>query len=451
MNSLAFCALFFLISFLIGKRSRLQGLCAVLFVGYIHGILRANIIDTFSHFYFDSALVGYYLTQPWKAKNRDEARRGQGIETWLQALLALPLLLVLLPMQTFMISLVGLRGNAFFLPALLIGARLSGLEFYRLCGFVAILNIAVFGLSLAEYSSGVEQFYPPSATTAIIYNSNDMDGQLRIPGSFVTAHVHGGTMLNTLPLLIGGLLQGYARRWHQILLFLGVLTTLGGVVLSSTRTNLVMAALLIFAVLSFRGVNKKLKFSVIVLAIVGIGIMANSPSFSRMKTVLDSDTYSSRIATSVNRSFFEVISEYPMGNGLGGGGTSIPHFLVAQLRNPVSVENEYARIALEQGLIGLALWITFIAWYLMRPGWPDKNSWSRCQSLCRILTILGLASSLIGTGMLTAIPASFLFLLLIGWVASDPPPSGITHPSLLPSHRSSTLALAPQPALPSSS
>jgi hypothetical protein len=37
------------------------------------------------------------------------------------------------------------------------------------------------------------------------------------------------------------------------------------------------------------------------------------------------------------------------------------------LRNPVAVENEYARIMLEQGLPGLALWLAFIFWTLTRP------------------------------------------------------------------------------------
>ena len=49
---------------------------------------------------------------------------------------------------------------------------------------------------------------------------------------------------------------------------------------------------------------------------------------------LDSQSVEDRISGSVNRSFLEVLVEYPMGNGLGGGGTSIPYFLASQVRNP---------------------------------------------------------------------------------------------------------------------
>jgi hypothetical protein len=231
-------------------------------------------------------------------------------------------------------------------------------------------------------------------------------------------------MLITIPLLIGGLLQEYARGWHKLVLIGGLLAGLGGIVLTGTRTNLVQAGLLVMIVLSFKGINKTIKTGLLVLSASGILFMVNSPSFSRMKTVLDSETYSSRIGVSVNRSFFEVVTEYPFGNGLGGGGTSIPFFLVNQLRNPVSVENEYARIALEQGIVGLLIWISFILWFILRPSWPREHGWARCQILYRIMLVFSFLTSLIGTGMLTAIPASFVFLLLIGWVSTAPAPDG---------------------------
>ena len=55
-----------------------------------------------------------------------------------------------------------------------------------------------------------------------------------------------------------------------------------------------------------------------------------------------------------------------MGNGLGGGGTSMPYFLESQVRHPVQIENEYGRIMLEEGLPGLALWLGLILWTVTR-------------------------------------------------------------------------------------
>src|SRR5260370_17001383 len=84
---------------------------------------------------------------------------------------------------------------------------------------------------------------------------------------------------------------------------------------------------------------------------------------------------SERIAGSVNMGFFEAAATYPFGNGLGGGGTSIPYFLQNRIEKPVIIENEYARILLEQGLVGLALWVAFIVWELIRPQPSKSDSW----------------------------------------------------------------------------
>ena len=81
---------------------------------------------------------------------------------------------------------------------------------------------------------------------------------------------------------------------------------------------------------------------------------------------------------------------YPLGNGLGGGGTSVPYFLQDRIRNVVVMENEYARILLELGIPGLCMWGVFIGWIFTRaqrqedrhvllsgggsPTWPARAS-----------------------------------------------------------------------------
>ena len=57
------CILGFVVCLLLGHRSLLAGLAAVLTVGYFFGILRANYLDTFAHFIFDAAVLGFYLSQ----------------------------------------------------------------------------------------------------------------------------------------------------------------------------------------------------------------------------------------------------------------------------------------------------------------------------------------------------------------------------------------------------
>src|SRR5262249_45669469 len=81
-----------------------------------------------------------------------------------------------------------------------------------------------------------------------------------------------------------------------------------------------------------------------------------------------------RIQGSAHMGFMELMVTYPIGNGMGAGGTSIPFFLVDLLHNPVGLENEYCRLMLEQGIPGLVLWLAFIVWVVQRrphlPGDP---------------------------------------------------------------------------------
>jgi hypothetical protein len=60
----------FTASWWLGQRSLSAGLGRVLTAGYFYGILRANLLDTFAHFIFDSAVVGFELSMllgPWVA------------------------------------------------------------------------------------------------------------------------------------------------------------------------------------------------------------------------------------------------------------------------------------------------------------------------------------------------------------------------------------------------
>ena len=116
--------------------------------------------------------------------------------------------------------------------------------------------------------------------------------------------------------------------------------------------------------------------------------------------------------------FFELAATYPFGNGLGGGGTSIPYFLRDRIEKPIGMENEYARIMLEQGVLGLALWLAFITWLLTRPGLAKSDPWFYGNRLAWVTCAAYFGTGLIGTGLLTSIPQTCLLLLNVGWVAA---------------------------------
>jgi len=417
MTGLVLCILAFGATYWAGKRSLGWGVVGLLTFGYFYGILRANYLSTFTYFIFDSALLGLYLSQSWKRSS--DSSQSSSLRVWLLLLLLWPAALVLMPFQPLLVSLVGLRGAVLFLPIAWLGSRLRGADVSHLSIGMAALNLAAAAFAGAEYFLGLPRFYPENATTMIIYASADVAGGFyRIPATFVTAHAFGGMMVASIPFLIGAWEQSQDRR-VRLFAILGAAAALVGVLMSATRMNFVVgAALVLVAIVHGR---MKIGRRAIFMALIALTLVValRNERFQRFKSLSDTDTVEDRISGSVNRSFLEILIEYPLGNGLGGGGTSIPYFLQGQVRNPIGLENEYARILCEQGIIGLALWLGFIAWFLSRfksvfaPG-----PWATTRRLIWGLTVLGLVTSTLGTGMLTAIPQTAVFLLGIGFVTT---------------------------------
>jgi hypothetical protein len=419
MIALGVCILALAACYWAGRRSLGQGLIALLAAGYFYGIARANLQTAYSHFIFDAGLLGLYISQKWTSEDPSEAKRLKTVQMWTVLLIAWPVLMSMLPFQPILVSLVGLRGSALFLPLLLLASRLKASDVRQLSIGLAVLNLIAVGFAGAEYWLGLPRFYPYSSVTQLIYSSGDVEGGFfRIPAIFTNAHSYGGTMVASIPYLIGGWEQALTRKL-RVLAVLGIVAALLGVLLSATRLNFVTGvAMILAAVMSGRMKAGRWVAFVALIGIMGWVAMTNQ-RFQRFKSLSDADTVTDRIAGSVNRGFFEILLEYPMGNGLGGGGTSIPYFLEGQVRNPIGMENEYARILSEQGIIGLLLWLGFVAWYLSRARVAfAKGPWTTGRRLVWCLSAFGLGTAWIGTGFLTAIPGTALMMLGMGWTSA---------------------------------
>lgn len=406
-----------------GRRSLVSGLVAVLGVGYVYGIMRANVPETYSHFIFDAGVVGLYAGQLFQRLSPSQEFKVSGLRPWLEFLIAWPLLLFLIPIQDLLIQIVGLRGNVFLLPFLLLGARLESGERYQLALWLAGLNIMAFAFAGAEFFWGVEKFFPHNQVTKLIYMSTDVTGQkaFRIPASFVNSHAYGGTMVVTLPLLLGALLQRHKRDWHTQLLTLAVAASIFGILISAARTHFLVASIaVIVATFSWRARFGYGLGWILMLGAIG-WVVSGEQRLQRFMELRDTDMVAQRVSFSVNMGFFEIAARYPFGNGLGGGGTSIPYFLQDRIENPVAMENEYARIMLEQGILGLAIWIAFILWLLTRKSGNRSDSWYIARRLAWVLCAVFFLTGLTGTGLFTSVPQTCLFLLLAGWVAARQP------------------------------
>src|SRR5712671_5684833 len=157
MLALITCGLVFILSYMVGRRSLAHGLGVVLASGYFYGILRAHLNSGFGHFIFDFAVLGLYFSQSWV---ESESKKVGGVRTYVILLIGWPLLVCLLPFQSPMISLVGLRANAFLIPVLLLGTRLTSKDLLRMGDWLAVLNIGALAFALAEYFMGLERFFP---------------------------------------------------------------------------------------------------------------------------------------------------------------------------------------------------------------------------------------------------------------------------------------------------
>jgi O-antigen ligase len=97
----------------------------------------------------------------------------------------------------------------------------------------------------------------------------------------------------------------------------------------------------------------------------------------------------------------------------------MPYFLEGEVRNPIGLENEYAMILAEQGVIGLLFWMGFILWFFSRaPIAFAKGRWDSSRRIGWCVAAAGVASAWIGIGMLSSIPATVLLLLMMGWTAT---------------------------------
>jgi len=409
----------FFLTYYLARKSIVKGVCAVLTVGCFFGILRANFPQTSSFFIFDSSVIALYAAQHKLILRSFRARDAQRLQHWIIFLMLWPLLMFLVPMQDPLVQLVGLRGNMFLLPFVLIGAKLESDELFDIALWLAVLCLVSVGVGTAEYLFGIEHFFPENAVTDIIYRSNDVgaNNAYRIPSLFPNAHTFGGMMVMALPWMVGAWVQRQRLVRHKNLLVAGIVAAMLGVFMSAARTDFILLAALITVFTFSTQLRPIYRVGwIMVLIIVGF-VVSSNPRFQRFTMLSDQEYVTSRVKSSVSVTIFDAIAEYPFGVGLGGGGTSMPFFLIQRVHRPVMVESELGRIHLETGLIGTTAWILFMIWVFTRPRVQKADLWFVGLRLAWVICVVCAIAGLIGIGLLTSIPASAVLLMLLGWIA----------------------------------
>lgn len=386
--------------------------------GYGYGILRANIPDGLTHFLFDAAVGGLYVAC-FFLRPTTERHRSRLVRPWVVALVAWPTVLLLVPYQHPLVQLVGYRAAVFFLPMLLIGARLEPRDLVYLARILAGLNLVALAFALLEMRLGVERFYPYNAVTDLIYRSRDVGaGELRIPACFPNAHAYGGTMVATLPVILGGVSMASDRR-ERVLLFVGAFAAALGTFICAARQPVIYLFALGAMFLAQSPFQARWRAGG-VLVVTGLALaVLSSERLQRFTTLSDTEMVADRLSGSANLGFFQMLADHPLGEGLASAaGTSVPFFLGAYAKPQIGMENEFGRIALEQSLLGLGLWVGFIVATALR--WPRRHTrqqpWRDGTWLMWAWVSMLWASAFVGTGMLTSIPMTLLLLLEMGCV-----------------------------------
>jgi hypothetical protein len=253
--------------------------------------------------------------------------------------------------------------------------------------------------------------------TEILYRSRDIGGEaFRIPATFATAHVYGGAMVLTLAFLVPVALSRSTKSRDRLLIGSAIAASVIGLFMAGARTPVVilMAVLLVIATGSrFRLAPR---FSWIVMLCALAWVVSSQSRFQRFTTLKDTDLVENRLRGSMNENFLMLLLDYPLGRGLGAGGTSIPYFLQDRITSPMILENEFARVLLEQGIPGLVIWSSFLFWIVGR-GWRMSQT-DIGKRIAWVLSAGFFLTGLIGIGMMTSIPGTCLLFLSAGWMVA---------------------------------
>ena len=204
-----------------GRKSLVAGLCTLMAVGYVYGIVRANLPDGFSHLIFDAGTLGLYAAQLTQASAAVAAHAVRG-----RAQLADRAdCLADVPVRHALAGSADSAGRPArqHLPAAVHPARRAAHRRRRLQAGAVVLGAEPRPPAcwrLVEFTIGIEPFFPRNAVTDLIYRSKDLANYTayRIPSSFGNAHAYAATMVLTIVIIAGAWVQGHHGKWQPRLM-----------------------------------------------------------------------------------------------------------------------------------------------------------------------------------------------------------------------------------------
>ena len=400
-------------------RSLAWGVCCALTVGYVHGVLRANLLDPATTFLFDGALFGVYAGAYMSRRLSAQAWKTP-VGRWAGLLIIWPVLMTLVPINNLLIQVAALRGAVWYVVLMVVGSRLDVAEVKTIGRWTVGLNVLALAGGLYIYFFGLPSLYPENIVTLIAYKSRDVAGGFyRIPSLFLNAHAYGAAMIMSIP-LVASIGLGRQTGADRVLAIIGAVAALAGILMCGARQTVVVACVATLLMIVVSRLN--LQMIMLLLLVIGAGGYAalQNERLQRALTLTDTDYLQDRVAISVNTDFFDLLTDYPFGAGMGSAfGSSVPSFLAEYApKQVVGLENEYSRIHVNQGVIGLLIWLAFIVWYATRVPGSQKGPLLPARQLAYSMTITIWMTAWIGAGMTSAIPSAAMMFLLHGMVVA---------------------------------
>jgi len=416
---LVLCVIAFSVALALSRRNLGKGLGWVLLVGCLSGWLRARVFDGFAHFIFDAALAGWYI-QGFRLHLHPKGPGDQTLDGWALVLGGIPTLVFLaspfLGGQPLLVQLVGLRSSVLFVPTLVLATRFRSEDMRELSTWAGVSAVVATGFAVGEMVFGIEAFFPRNAASVGVYRAFAIAGStFRIPSSFASAHLYGGTLVALIPVLWTRLENGWGSRAGTGFYLLCAAS--GPFLCSSRLPVLVLGAIVL--TLALLGRRSPLATVSALGAALVIALTASSDDrFRRYESFGDEGVVTGRVQGSFNRDLLDVIADAPLGRGLASAaGTSIPYFLINDALPQEGMESELSRLALELGVLGLLAWVALAFRVLLHGAIAAKSTGATSDALMLVVVAATAATALIGVGAMSAIPGTLLLFLQIGWLS----------------------------------
>ncbi|HEY9848167.1 MAG TPA: hypothetical protein V6D28_01810 [Leptolyngbyaceae cyanobacterium] len=200
-------------------------------------------------------------------------------------------------------------------------------------------------------------------------------GLIRLPGTFATPWHWAWFLIANAFAIVGAAVSETSRKWRNIS-FLAMTFLLVTAIFSGQRTALVMVPIILMILLFVAAPGGKIKQWIMIdVSLIVLFVLAAKTNFLNLGNYLDIDWFS------LNQ-FSWVISELQsiLGNGLGRATNA------ARIFGEVAIiDNYYAKILYEIGLVGLLAFLVVIATliYLTFKAYRSiKNRKLRCLAVC---------------------------------------------------------------------